>query len=83
MSAQLNLQSKYALEKMKLKKVLQMLHAEINQSGLRLQLRGGLETLTEVEGDIRQSVSMSQLLQSRTFLSTFAVQQGSEKSTLN
>jgi len=60
-----------------------MLHAEINQSGLRLQLRGGLETLTEMEGDIRQSVSMSQLLQSRTFLSTFAVQQGSEKSTLN
>ncbi len=34
--AQLNLQSKYTLEKLKLKKVLQLLHAEINQSGVRL-----------------------------------------------
>ena len=33
--AQLNLHSKYALEKLKLKKVLQMLHDEINHSGIR------------------------------------------------
>lgn len=33
--AQLNLQSKYALEKMKLKKVLEVLHAEINHSEIR------------------------------------------------
>jgi len=48
LSAQLNLQSKYTLEKLKLKKVLQILHAEINQSGLRLQLRGGLETMNDL-----------------------------------
>ena len=43
--AQLNLHSKYTLEKEKLKFILSNLHAEINQSGLRLQLKGGLQTL--------------------------------------
>ena len=46
--AQLNLHSKYTLEKMKLKVILQMLHSEINQSGLRLELRGGLNTLNQM-----------------------------------
>ena len=34
--AALNLQSKYVLEKVKLKKILQILHSEINECGLRL-----------------------------------------------
>lgn len=85
--AQLNLQSKYALEKLKLKKVLEKLHGEINQSGLKLQLRGGLETLNDLikvgggAPDVRGSVSMSQLLQSRTFLETFG-NRSSDKATL-
>jgi len=50
-------------------------------------LKGGLETLNEIlrvggdEPDVRMSVSMNQLLQSKTFLSTFR-NEGSEKSTL-
>lgn len=40
--ASLNLQSKYVLEKLKLKKILQLLHQEINEGGLRLQLKGGI-----------------------------------------
>lgn len=40
--------SKYTLEKMKLKKLLQILHAEINQSGVRLELKGGLDTLNRL-----------------------------------
>lgn len=64
------MQSKYTLEKLKLKKVLEQLHAEINQSGLKLKLKGGLETLNEIlkvggdAPDMRMSVSMNQLLQS-------------------
>lgn len=46
--AQLNLHSKYTLEKMKLKKILQLLHAEVNKSGLSLELRGGLDTLNQL-----------------------------------
>jgi hypothetical protein len=53
--------SKYTLEKIKLKKVLETLHAEINQSGLKLQLKGGLDTLNPIKrgNDVRMSVSMS------------------------
>lgn len=40
--------SKYTLEKLKLKKVLEQMHTEINQSGLKLQLRGGLDTLNPI-----------------------------------
>ena len=102
MRAQLNLHSKYTLEKLKLKKILQMLHAEINKSGVRLELKGGLETLNillhegdenestsrrvaepaQVTDDLRRSVSMSQLLQSRTFLETFGSHNKQSKSTL-
>lgn len=42
--AQLNLQSKYVLEKVKLKKILQTMHREINQSDTALRLKGGLDT---------------------------------------
>ena len=88
--AQLNLHSKYTLEKMKLKKILQIMHAEMNRSGLRLELKGGMDTLNRLlhQGEeagpdiVRQSVSMSQLLQSRTFLSTFGGHHTKNKSTL-
>jgi hypothetical protein len=40
--AALNLQSKYVLEKIKLKKILQLLHSEINDGAIKLQLKGGL-----------------------------------------
>lgn len=40
--ASLNLESKYVLEKVKLKKILQALHSEINESSVRLQLKGGI-----------------------------------------
>lgn len=42
--AQLNLQSKYVLEKVKLKKILQTMHREINQTSSALRLKGGLDT---------------------------------------
>lgn len=42
--AQLSLQSKYVLEKVKLKKILQTMHREINQTGSALRLKGGLDT---------------------------------------
>jgi len=42
--SQLNLQSKYVLEKVKLKKILQTMHREINQTGSALRLKGGLDT---------------------------------------
>lgn len=44
MHAQLNVQSKYVLEKVKLKKVLQTMHREINQSDTALKLKGGIDT---------------------------------------
>lgn len=44
LQAQLNVQSKYVLEKVKLKKILQTMHREINQSGHALKLKGGLDT---------------------------------------
>ena len=33
---------------MKLKKILQIVHAEINKSGVRLELKGGLDTLNRL-----------------------------------
>ena len=42
--AQLNVQAKYVLEKVKLKKILQTMHREINQTGIALKLKGGLDT---------------------------------------
>ena len=33
---------------MKLKKILQIMHAEINKSGVRLELKGGLDTLNRL-----------------------------------
>jgi len=64
--SRMNLTSKYTLEKMKLKKVLEALHGEINQSDLKLKLRGGLDTMVDVlgakSGDVRQSISMSSLI---------------------
>ena len=42
--AQLNVQSKYVLEKVKLKKILQTMHREINQSDQALRLKGGIDT---------------------------------------
>jgi len=85
--AQLNVQSKYVLEKVKLKKVLQTMHREINQSGTALKLKGGIDTEVlvmqfepslakvgsdELPGVAKQSIRMSQLLQSRTFLNAFS-----------
>jgi hypothetical protein len=40
----LNIQSKYVLEKIKLKKILQNMHREINKSGVALKLKGGIDT---------------------------------------
>jgi hypothetical protein len=62
----LNLQSKYVLEKVKLKKILQVLHAEINECGIRLQLKGGLMQNNEYVNNSNQRVSvrMSDLLAS-------------------
>ena len=74
--SRMNLTSKYTLEKMKLKKVLEALHGEINQSDLKLKLRGGLDTMVDVlgakSGDVRQSISMSSLIQSQTFVQNFS-----------
>lgn len=57
LKTRLNLTSKYTLEKIKLKKVLETLHSEINQSDLKLKLRGGLDTVVDVlgakNGDVR------------------------------
>ena len=44
LQAQLNVQSKYVLEKVKLKKILQTMHREINQSDQALKLKGGIDT---------------------------------------
>lgn len=64
--ASLNLQSKYVLEKVKLKKILSFLHAEVNECDLRLKLRGGLLSSVEVEVNpgVRVSLNMADLLQS-------------------
>ena len=51
LKTRLNLTSKYTLEKIKLKKVLELLHGEINQSDLKLKLRGGLENVVNLLGD--------------------------------
>jgi len=45
--AQLNLQSKYALEKMKLKKVLEVLHTEINHSEIRCLINDREQVIDE------------------------------------
>ena len=88
-SAELSVQSKYVLEKVKLKKILQTMHREINQADSALRLKGGIDTEVLAaqfsrlgagnggkpsELDPKQSVRMSQLLQSRTFLSAFSGQ---------
>ena len=89
LQAQLNIQSKYVLEKVKLKKILQTMHREINQTGTALKLKGGIDTeilvmqfqnLNQPDDHqnkafnemAKQSVRMSQLLESMTFLNTFA-----------
>lgn len=81
LQASLNVQSKYVLEKVKLKKILQTMHREINQTGQALRLKGGLDTEVLVmqfqdknvaDSMVNQSVRMSQLLESQTFLHTFA-----------
>ena len=69
-----------------------MLHAEINQSGLKLQLKGGLETINNLmaidndmtlsDSSMRQSISMAQLLESKTFLEQFGSHNKKEMSTL-
>jgi hypothetical protein len=41
--AQLNLHSKYTLEKLKLKAILSNLHGEINKRGEVLHLKGGMD----------------------------------------
>jgi hypothetical protein len=80
----LNLQSKYVLEKVKLKKILQVLHAEINECGIRLQLKGGLMQNNEYVNNSYQRVSvrMSDLLASQTFLDAFSAQNRKEKSIM-
>ena len=80
----LNLQSKYVLEKVKLKKILQVLHAEINECGIRLQLKGGLMQNNEYVNNSNQRVSvrMSDLLASQTFLDAFSAQNRKEKSIM-
>jgi hypothetical protein len=84
--SRMNLTSKYTLEKMKLKKVLEALHGEINQSDLKLKLRGGLDTMVDVlgakSGDVRQSISMSSLIQSQTFVQNFSAKKQNSKATL-
>ena len=77
--SQLNVQSKYVLEKIKLKKVLQNIHREINWTGVALKLKGGIDTEilemnfkikneNEEIVNIRKSVKLSELLESKTFL---------------
>lgn len=80
----LNLQSKYVLEKVKLKKILQVLHAEINECGIRLQLKGGLMQNNDYINNSNQRVSvrMSDLLSSKTFLAAFSAQNRKEKSIM-
>ena len=61
-NASLNIESKYVLEKVKLKKVLQLIHTEINENPLvQLQLSGGLHKDNEYVGSSgqRMSVQMS------------------------
>jgi len=65
----LNLTSKYTLEKVKLKRALEMLHADVNNPTVKLRLKGGINAIVSTKG---RSLTMSQLLESRTFLETFA-----------
>lgn len=58
--AQLNLHSKYSLEKMKLKTILESLHREINQSGFALELKGGFDPLSSILGVERQQQDQEQ-----------------------
>ena len=62
MRAQLNLHSKYTLEKMKLKKILQSMHSEINKSGVRLEMKGGLDTLNRLLHQGEDEIASSPLL---------------------
>jgi hypothetical protein len=90
LQAQLNVQSKYVLEKVKLKKILQTMHREINQSDQALKLKGGIDTEILVmqfqqlgKDDVQQSIRMSQLLESQTFLNAFSSNKRKEKSILD
>ena len=77
LNTRLNLTSKYTLEKLKLKKIIEQLHSEVNQSDLKLKLRGGLDTVVDVTdagGNVRRSITMSQLIQSQTFIEAFSHQ---------
>ena len=38
----LNIHSKYVLEKVKLKKILQIMHSEVNETSVKLKLKGGI-----------------------------------------
>ena len=62
--ASLNIQSKYVLEKIKLKQILQLMHSEINECGVKLRLKGGLNNNIDFVNNQNQrtSVNMSQLL---------------------
>jgi len=82
--AALNIQSKYVLEKLKLKKILQLLHNEVNETGIQLLLKGGLTSNVEVKraNGQRLSVNMSQLLQSQTFLDTFSARNRKEQTIM-
>jgi hypothetical protein len=62
-----------------------LLHAEVNECGLRLQLRGGLLTETEVEtvpGGERRSLNMAALLSSQSFLQAFSARNRKQKSIM-
>ena len=58
--AQLNLHSKYSLEKMKLKTILESLHREINQSGFTLEFKGGFDPLSSILGVEQQQQDQEQ-----------------------
>ena len=50
---------------MKLKKILQIMHAEINKSGVNLELKGGLDTFNRLlnEDESDQSVDAEELVE--------------------
>lgn len=68
--------SKVVLEKVKLAKILQTMHREINQSSQALTLKGGLDTevmsIQLSQARPEDSIRLSQLLESQTFLKAFA-----------
>lgn len=61
-TAQLSAMSKVVLEKVKLKKILQTMHREVNGSHVALRLKGGLDTeVLQVRFDpkVTESVRLS------------------------